>query len=127
MKAKWMLTLMVATATASGVALAEGTDAEAMTDNGAGYETTESGRTLPEGRATFNTLDQNDDEMISMDEAQENEELFSQFDDMDADDDDLLDEGEFAQFETEPTGSGDYPDMSEDGAVGSEPTEQEGW
>lgn len=96
MNAKWMLALMVATASASGVALAaESTDD--VTSDAPGAEV----RTLPESRATFNTLDQNDDAMISMEEAQEDEGVTTQFDDLDMDDDDMLDEGEFAEFEVE--------------------------
>lgn len=112
MKARWMLALTAAAAMASGVAVADhavGDSAETMDQDGQVGPTS-----MHTTRATMDSLDVDQDGAISSEEAHANQQLWEQFEQLDQNGNDMLDQGEFAGFEggvvssDENQGSDDY-------------------
>jgi len=84
----------VLTLAVSGVGWAEGMDK--------GMDDMSGGKTLSnEERNAFSQLDSNKDGKISQEEAKKNPKLAEKFDRADSNHDKVLDEGEFARFETD--------------------------
>lgn len=118
MKAKWMLTLMIATASATGVASAGDTQADGSAGTMEPGEANKDRATMHVTPTDMEHLDKNEDQMISSYEAASNTELVRRFEKLDQNGDGMLDQGEFAQFEggpgwpeekeTEGAGSSDY-------------------